>query len=193
MSSKNKLFKGAVAGATGVALLAGGLGSFALWSDQEALPSVSINTGQMNLAAGTATYKDVSPDAADTTWDPATDEMVPGDTVQVTIPYTANAEGKNLTGKLDFIQPVGFGGELTVTYDTAPEDTDTATPEVEPESWVTYGGSDAATTFAARTGDGSFTGSAVVTFALSSDATLEQAQNATVALNEASFAVTQTR
>lgn len=43
------------------------------------------------------------------------------------------------------------------SYDTAPQDSDTTTVGVQPESWVTYPGSGAATTFAARAGDGALT------------------------------------
>lgn len=52
----NKLFKGAVAGAAGVALLLGGAGTFALWNDT--LPAITgqqIEAGQLRFDEGAAT------------------------------------------------------------------------------------------------------------------------------------------
>lgn len=190
MSSKNKLFKGAMAGATGVALLAGGFGSFALWSDQQALPSHNISTGSLGILAGEETYTDESPSSATTTWDPTTDKMVPGDIVRVAIPLDVTAEGKNLKGSLDFADASldldSFNGMLTVNYDIQLVNDLTSGLA---EAGVTYTSSDAPVTFVE--GDGSFSVIGVVTFTLSDQATLAQTENANAALNTAAFAVSQ--
>lgn len=191
MSSKNKMIKSAVAGVTGVALLAGGFGSFALWSEQKALPSQSISVGDLGVTAGIATYADQSPDATDTTWDPATDKMVPGDTVQVTLPLDVVAVGKNLKGTLDLVKPSTFGGQLTVTYDVVPQDTDTTLAGVQPKAGVTDNGANAADAFVARNLGGGFNATGTVTFHLASTADLATTENANVALNEAAFRVAQ--
>lgn len=121
----NKLMKGALAGATGVALLLGGFGSFALWSDQTPLPNASVNSGELSFAAVNAVWTDASPDATDTSWDPATDKMVPGDTVTLTQDVTVRAQGKNLEGLLaldisaiESQIPVSAADDFTVTMTT---------------------------------------------------------------------------
>ena len=45
----NTMIKGSIAGATGVALLMGGFGTYALWSDSEDLPRNSVTSGNLNI------------------------------------------------------------------------------------------------------------------------------------------------
>jgi alternate signal-mediated exported protein len=98
----NKMIKGSVAGATGIVLLMGGFGTYALWSDSADLGG-SVSSGELDLNLGGALWHDVSEDVsgtplwdADPTGDGVTDLMVPGDTVRLTQRFTVDAAGKNL-------------------------------------------------------------------------------------------------
>src|SRR5215210_1071695 len=77
----NKLFKGSIAGAAGIALLLGGAGTFALWNSNTTVSTPSINSGVLSIAANTAgVWK-----AADGTQiDPLTYKIVPGQTLTFT-------------------------------------------------------------------------------------------------------------
>jgi alternate signal-mediated exported protein len=100
----NKLVKGAVAGAAGIALLLGGAGTFALWNSTIGVGSGTVSTG--TLAFGTsagATWRDDSPGATTTTFNPATQKIVPGDIVSLTQNITINATGKNLQAQLAYL------------------------------------------------------------------------------------------
>lgn len=196
MSSKNKMFKGAVAGATGVALLAGGFGSFALFTNTETLPSGNLVTGELRVTAGTTTYADRSPDATSATWNPATDEMVPGDVIEVAVPLTVAAKGKNLKGKVAFdstavdLTAPALNGKLTLTYDLAPVDTDTVAAGIQPETGVTYNGVNAAVPFV-ETSDGDFVVNGIATFTLSSTANQAETDAANTAIVNTAFTVKQ--
>ena len=85
----NKLVKGSIAGAAGIALLLGGAGSLALWSDSAALSPTSITSGTLDIAPGTTG-----------TWSPALAKIVPGDTTTYTQNYTVVATGDNLHATL---------------------------------------------------------------------------------------------
>jgi alternate signal-mediated exported protein len=117
----NKLVKGAVAGAVGVALLLGGAGTFALWNSTIGVSSGTISTG--NLAFGTATNKvwtDNSPGAATTTFDPTVNKIVPGDKVSLSQTITITGSGKNLVASLTYVPssvviPADLAGSITPT------------------------------------------------------------------------------
>jgi alternate signal-mediated exported protein len=99
----NKLVKGSIAGAVGIALLLGGAGTFALWSDTASVNGGVVQTGTLDVAlTGTGAWKDISADAANTTWVPLTDRLVPGDTVTFTQDVTVVATGKNLKATLAY-------------------------------------------------------------------------------------------
>lgn len=118
----NKMIKGSIAGATGIALLMGGFGTYALWSDSQGLGGGTVQSGTLDIVSvGTASWADVSADRTSATWS-ASDKMVPGDKVTLTRSVTIDAEGKNLV--VDFALtglPTGpyWGGNLavTATYD----------------------------------------------------------------------------
>jgi alternate signal-mediated exported protein len=102
----NKLVKGAVAGAAGIALLLGGAGTFALWNASTSVSTGSVTTGTLAFGTnGTPTWTDLSAGAATTTWNPATQSMVPGDVVTLTQTVTVNATGKNLAAQLAYSIP----------------------------------------------------------------------------------------
>jgi len=99
----NKLVKGSIATAAGVALLLGGAGTFALWSDTAGVQGGTVQTGVLDIApvADTAKWADVSVNGrTGATFNPATDKIVPGDTVTFTQDVTLTAEGKNLKAEL---------------------------------------------------------------------------------------------
>jgi len=100
----NKLLKGSIAGAAGIALLLGGAGTFALWNDSAAASGGTVQSGALSVALkGSAAWKDISADAVGgTTWAPATDKLVPGDTVTYTQQVDVTATGKNLKANLSF-------------------------------------------------------------------------------------------
>lgn len=100
----NKLVKGTIAAAAGVALLLGGAGTFALWNDSRDIGvSADINSGRL--------YFDGEPSGGAWAWagdrtgqgtfNPATQTLVPGDTVTYTVTSPdIVAEGTNLRATL---------------------------------------------------------------------------------------------
>jgi alternate signal-mediated exported protein len=81
----NKLVKGSVAAAAGIALLMGGAGSLAYWNDSATLTAGTVSSGTL----------DVSTSAAGS-WSPSIAKIVPGDTVTYTQQLTLDATGDNL-------------------------------------------------------------------------------------------------
>ncbi|QBR91562.1 alternate-type signal peptide domain-containing protein [Nocardioides euryhalodurans] len=98
-----KTVKGAVAGASGVALLVGGFGTYALWTDSEGLATHGVQSGRLDIASTPGVYDDANTAAADD-W-AATDKLVPGDKVTYSQTFTVTAEGKNLEGTIAYQQP----------------------------------------------------------------------------------------
>jgi len=116
----NKMMKGSVAGATGIALLMGGFGTYALWGDSEGLGSGSVQSGTLDIVSvGNASWADVSTTKTAAAWQ-ASDAMVPGDKVTMTRSVTMDASGKNLA--VDFAltglpaSPGWSGLAVTATY-----------------------------------------------------------------------------
>jgi len=100
----NKLLKGAVAGAAGVALLLGGAGTFALWNSTETVNVGSVASGTLSIAAtGTPTWKDISPDkTASAIADISSFKVAPGDTIELTQVVRIDAVGDNLRATLSY-------------------------------------------------------------------------------------------
>ena len=113
----NKMIKGSVAGATGIALLMGGFGTYALWSDTASAGSGSVQSGTLDIVSvGAVSWADVSTNKTAAAWT-ASDRMVPGDKVTMTRAVNMSATGKNLA--VDFALTglpthTGWAG-LTVT------------------------------------------------------------------------------
>jgi alternate signal-mediated exported protein len=187
MSSNNKLLKGALTVATGTALLVGGFGSFALWSEKDPLPSAPISVGELSLQAQAESWVDESPDAATTAWDPETDDLVPGDTVTLTVPLTVTADGKNLAGRIHLDRSAfdtsGFGPNFSVSYDVA----------ATPEAGVTHEEDGSVSFLRSAMTDDTIQAEGKVTFALSSQASLDEAENANAVLSDVAFVTTQVR
>jgi alternate signal-mediated exported protein len=101
----NKLVKGSIAGAAGIALLLGGAGTFALWNDSTTVAAAPITTGQLGIVAATtpaATWTDTSTGAIlnGTAIAEGTQKMVPGDSWTYTKRFVLTTEGKNLLADL---------------------------------------------------------------------------------------------
>ncbi len=94
----NKMIKGSVAGATGVALLMGGFGTYALWSDSENLAANGVQSGELTVDTSAGVYDDARTQAAND-WT-ASDLMVPGDVVTYTQTFDVKGTGKNLQGTI---------------------------------------------------------------------------------------------
>ena len=94
----NKMMKGSVAGATGIALLMGGFGTYALWSDSEQLAQNSVQSGELSIDTSAGVYDDTR---TTTVGDWSTSEkMVPGDVITYTQKFTVKGNGRNLKGDI---------------------------------------------------------------------------------------------
>ena len=93
----NKMVKGSVAGAAGIALLMGGFGTYALWQDHIDTPGSTVTSGSLDIAA-TAPVWDNANTAAPDDWTADQDLMVPGDKITRTQEFTLTGTGKRLTG-----------------------------------------------------------------------------------------------
>lgn len=132
--------KAALAATTGAALLLGGAGSLAFWTDStEVQPDTTLTSGTLDLGA---------PDCGDWTLDggfvyaPADDEIVPGDTLTRTCQFQITAVGEHLEAELEADAPTmtdsALEDELTFTavYELDVDATDDGTGEtpVDPEA-----------------------------------------------------------
>ncbi|MFE7629093.1 alternate-type signal peptide domain-containing protein [Kocuria sp. NPDC057446] len=101
--------KAVLAGAVAVGLLAGGGGTFAKWSEEQAIASAdSITAGELSMKSTTVSWTD----GAGKGIDPATYKIVPGDTVQLHASTTVIAEGNNLQGSLELQLPAQLQQEI---------------------------------------------------------------------------------
>ncbi|MFT4009136.1 MAG: alternate-type signal peptide domain-containing protein [Nocardioidaceae bacterium] len=97
----NKSTRGAVAAATGAALLLGGAGSLAYWSDSVGAGTDTISSGQLGIkAAGDGTWTDNTNGAKAAIEDAGKFHMVPGDTVTYSRAFTVTAVGDDLEAKI---------------------------------------------------------------------------------------------
>lgn len=101
----NKVTKGTLAAAAAGALLLGGAGTFATWSDEGAIAADSISTGHLvleDVVSSEWTYLDDSEYAK---------AIVPGDTLKSTHKVTVDAVGDNIDGTLTLTGLDGFSQE----------------------------------------------------------------------------------
>jgi alternate signal-mediated exported protein len=96
----NKLVKGSIAGAAGIALLLGGAGTLALWNASADIADVSISSGTLNIAATGGTWTGSS-------------MIIPGKTATYTDTLTINATGDNLAAQLS-IDPASITGDAAL-------------------------------------------------------------------------------
>jgi alternate signal-mediated exported protein len=99
----NKMIKGSIAGATGVALLMGGFGTYAVWSDEATQSGDSITSGTLDVAANSVSWTDNASPANTATGNDWNLLMVPGDVVTRTQTFTFAGTGKNLKGAIKFV------------------------------------------------------------------------------------------
>jgi alternate signal-mediated exported protein len=128
----NKMIKGSLAGATGVALLMGGFGTYALWSDSEELAGNGVQSGQLTIDTAAGVYDDDNSAAADD-WS-ASDTMVPGDVVTYTQTFTVTGDGKNLAGTISYVEPTLTSSFSTLTHAVDVTSDDAAVVESAPGS-----------------------------------------------------------
>lgn len=96
-----KVTKAAIAAGAAGALMLGGAGTLALWTDDTNVDAGSVSTGHLTMeTAGAGVWADASVGAANTAFNPATDHLVPGDKVTYKQNVTIGADGKNLKGTL---------------------------------------------------------------------------------------------
>ena len=88
--------KGAVAAAAGVAVLLGGMGTFALWNAEGALGEGNLQTGTLAAEFGDITWNDVTPGHENVIADLDGFHMVPGDVIVGTSTIEVVAQGENL-------------------------------------------------------------------------------------------------
>ncbi|WP_432476789.1 alternate-type signal peptide domain-containing protein [Nocardioides sp. GXQ0305] len=174
----NKMIKGSIAGATGVALLMGGFGTYALWSDSENLQAAKVQSGELDIATSAGVWDDANT-AASNDWN-ASDKMVPGDKVTYTQTFTVKAEGKNLKGTVAYVKPSlsgnTFSNALTHTVDVT-------------SSSATITGS--GTSFSFNQPFGTATLTAKVTYTLPASVSNQVDQNKEATLPAAAFTITQ--
>jgi alternate signal-mediated exported protein len=115
--------KGAIAAAAGVTLLLTGGGTFAVWTDVQAIPGGNINSGRMALLTdttntGCAPWQLDSGESVPSTYT-AGDPLVPGDVLSRQCRFTIRALGNHLRAGITISSPsftgtnTNFGGMLT--------------------------------------------------------------------------------
>lgn len=127
-----RLTKGALAIGAGALLLLGGAGTYALWSDSQAVAEAGdISSGDLDLALGTAAWTLNGAAVADVT----AVRIVPGDVLALSQPVTVTAIGDSLQSTL------AVAGTDTLTGDQALLDAlDVAFVLDGPPSWATDNG-----------------------------------------------------
>lgn len=111
----NKLLKGAVAGAAGVALLLGGAGTFALWNSSASVAGGNIVAGNLAVAdSATAGVWKANGQVVTL----SSFKAVPGDVLTYTKPVSVTATGDNLVATLG-LSPAAITGTTASAADTA--------------------------------------------------------------------------
>jgi len=183
----NKLVKGAVAGAAGIALLLGGAGTFALWNSSIGVASGTIATGTLAFGTATgATWTDNSPGALTTTFDPKSQKIVPGDVVALSQNITITATGKNLVAQLAYQPssvnvPIDLSGKLVPTITVS---------KVSGDATITGNGTSTPWTITPAAG-GTTVLTVVLSFAFDKTTSGLVGQGEAVDLSGASFTLTQ--
>ena len=119
----NKLVKGSIAGAAGIALLLGGAGTFALWNATATVNAQTITAGTLALTANAngVWTKDGTPITA------STYRIIPGTTLIFTQTLTVNAVGDGLKADLTYSGFTGGNTLAPITDETLEVTSATAT------------------------------------------------------------------
>jgi alternate signal-mediated exported protein len=182
----NKLVKGSLAGAAGIALLLGGAGTFAYWNDQAGVQGGTIVAGQLDLADdGVA---GVWKDQTGATINPATYHAAPGDVLTYTDSMNVTAVGDNLVATLALT-----GGAITATNaqnaaDTALASFLTANTQLAASGTAITG---TGPTFTVKKGTGVVTTTATLTFPMGTDTANNTAMLGSVNLSNMSVSLVQ--
>ena len=108
----NKLAKGAIAGAAGIALLLGGAGTFALWNDAATIDGSSVSSGTLTIdPLGAGEWTNTTGGAESLITDIDDFLIVPGNTLQFVQQFTVAATGNDLEAELEF-DPASITGGL---------------------------------------------------------------------------------
>lgn len=172
----NRMVKGSIAGATGIALLMGGYGSYALWTDTGTAEGAAVTTGELDIEAGAVAWDNTKTAQADD-WS-AAKLIVPGDEITVTQTFTVTATGERMEGTLTFVPgaidvPAGFTQDITEYLAVS---TEVAGPTV---TGLTKAGN--TYTFTAPIGSQTFTTTATFTFDETTPAQVGQGLSASIA------------
>ena len=89
-----KSTKGALAAGAAASLLLGGAGSLAYWTSTGTIDGTSISSGHLKLVSPSCDGWKL--DNETTAFDPAADQIVPGDVLTQVCHYTVDAKGKHI-------------------------------------------------------------------------------------------------
>jgi alternate signal-mediated exported protein len=163
----NKLVKGSIAAAVGIALLSSGAASFALWNDSVTVNAGTVSSGTLDVSTGVAG-----------SWSPSLAKIVPGDTVTYTQTLNLSATGDNLkatvTSNIGTITNNITGSTATSTFVVK----DSSNAVVVPSAGV-------------YTLNGLYTVEVTITVAFSASTTGLTGQNASVNLSTLAVTVSQ--
>lgn len=130
----NKKTKGAIAAGSAALLLAGGAGTFAVWSDSETVGGASISSGNLSLEAGSSAEWKVNGATLTSGY-----KAKPGDVFTLDTDVTIRASGDNLSAELTATNAswdpssaqdlVDALGAATITVDDASVDPDNITSD----------------------------------------------------------------
>jgi alternate signal-mediated exported protein len=185
----NKMIKGSVAGATGIVLLMGGFGTYALWSDSSEMNSSRVTSGVLDIKAGAVTWDGTG------AWEQG-DLVVPGDVVTRTQVFTIRGTGSNLAGAIDFTQGSVDKTKFANTG-TNPADAPGNWLDVDVELDVSGGEvietAPGSNQFTFSSPFGTATVTAVVTYAFDEDAEGVEAQDVSATIQDSGLVIRQTR
>jgi alternate signal-mediated exported protein len=124
-----KATKGAIAAAAGGALLLGGAGTLAFWTDTATTPGGTLTAGSLSLTPDTCAddwVLDTGEDVAGEVFDPATDTLVPGDVLTRECTFTIGAVGNHLRATVAAAPPPQIVGNPSLTVSAAVVEVDGA-------------------------------------------------------------------
>lgn len=109
----NRSTKGALATAGAAALLVGGAGTLAFWSESETVAGTTVDAGHLNLVAdatntGCGDWELDSGEQAPVSWADG-DPLVPGDVLTKECLYTIDAQGNHLRANVSVSTPILSG------------------------------------------------------------------------------------
>ncbi|GAA0959273.1 alternate-type signal peptide domain-containing protein [Frigoribacterium faeni] len=99
----NKLVKGSVAAAAGIALLLGGAGTFALWNANTEVAAASVTSGTLALSTTAAgSWTDITNGRNAAISDVSQFKIVPGNKLRFSQPMRIDATGNDLVADLTY-------------------------------------------------------------------------------------------